>query len=160
MGALVQWFIFLLAVLPLFTPIIITILNDQLYIVFFAGFMANWRYSYDPNGPSWTLCYVVGTVMLYTALLTNTTLQWVPGMLVDVVAVIIGIMWRNQWYDSQLWGINGSFAAQTSPVLVLIPTGVLIFAVAYYVREHGAKLLRVFHRGREYRRENFEQYVL
>jgi hypothetical protein len=132
--ASIQYFLFALTLAPLFVPAMFSYLNDQLYIVFWAGYMDNWRYSFDWDGQWFALVYLGWVVLPVINAYGHATLKWTKSMAVDWGYMLWGIFPTHNLISSK-GGLNGRIAVYTSPLMVVVPQIIWIFTFCYKYRE-------------------------
>jgi hypothetical protein len=130
----VQWSLFLLTLAPLFVPVIVTILNDQFYIIFWAGYLANWRYSFDYDSQWYALIFLGWTTLAYVNAISHSSLEWTKAMAIDWGYMIWGIFPTHNVLENKK-ELNGLGARLTSPLLVILPQIVFLVFFFYKWRE-------------------------
>jgi hypothetical protein len=132
--AKLQYLFFALTLAPLFLPMLISSLNGQVYIVFWAGYLANWRYWFDYLGQLWARAYLGWVVLPLIDTFGQGTLEWTKAMALDWVYCMWGVYVAYHQLDD-CEGMNSKLARYTSPLLIIVPQVMIVFTLWYKLGE-------------------------
>jgi hypothetical protein len=130
----VQYVFFGLTLAPLFVPIFITILNGHVYIVFWGGYLINWRYSFDYDAQWYTVNYLGWVVLAFADALGHDTLTWTRAMAVDWLYCAWGLYAAFHVLDNKS-ELNGRAPRYASPLTIALPALILFWVIFYKWRQ-------------------------